>query len=286
MRLLPSRALGVVATLAVTALVAACSEAHFFGQSPRISGSPLQPTRHRDDPDLPAGGDSGDPGTPDTGNDDGKRPGQTPTDEPVQTDDQVRCLGKQSVLQGAQQDEAWHAQADLEACLRGDAPLLVVVLVDQSGTMGRHRASGGSLDAGLDPWTGGGCRRLDGVRDVTKHLAAATDDGARVSIEVVPFAGRVLETRVLGPTSLAAVESKLTPDLLCSYVVGDAALGFHPGNPGGLDGDRLGTQPVSSGADLNAAVRYANRAAAAADVDRALIYVLGSESLAIQTVGP
>src|SRR5262249_37844952 len=101
------------------------------------------------------------------------------------------------------------------------------------GSMGKHVPHPGEAAVpGNDPQTAGDCGRLQAAKAVLSQLAAAGQ--ADLQIGFVPFAGNVLEERVVGLTSLAEFQKAATKDTFCSYVVQDASFGLDPGNAGGI----------------------------------------------------
>ncbi len=125
--------------------------------------------------------------------------------------------------------------------------LIVLFLIDFSGSMGRHRPETNQpIINGNDPQINGSCGRLEAAKAIVQKIVDEKRGEDRALIAMIPFAGEVLNARAIKPLSLSKFQEKLTKDYFCQYVVQDESFGYDPENPGGIDGTAYGLDSATN----------------------------------------
>jgi hypothetical protein len=182
-------------------------------------------------------GDPGKPGKPDGG----KPDIPLPVEPPVAVPDDGKVVTK---VKGAFCPQSRHA-------------LTVLLVVDYSGSMGRHvHDQGGPEVPGNDPQVNGSCGRLRAAQAILDRIMRDKAPGDTVNVGMVPFAGGIVTSKVIPLVDAAAFTAHVNKDEFCQYVVQDASFGYDPINPGGIDGGGsgfLGLGSVDSSTNYRAA---------------------------------
>lgn len=141
-------------------------------------------------------------------------------------------------------------------CPQAKNKLTVLFVVDYSGSMGRHiPEQGGAEIPGNDPQINGSCGRLRAAQAIVGKILAEKAPADQVEIGMVPFAGGVVNNRIVQITDLASFEALVSKDTFCQYVVQNSGFGYDPVNPGGIDGPSgfLGFGKVDASTNYRAA---------------------------------
>jgi hypothetical protein len=127
-----------------------------------------------------------------------------------------------------------------EICPQKTNDLTVLFVVDFSGSMGYHTPSGKTDKVkGNDPKIDDSCGRLKAAKAIVEKLTNEKDYGDQVRVGMIPFAGGVLQNRVINLQELDFFSEDLNSDKFCSYVVQSGEYGYNPQNPGGIDGSGI-----------------------------------------------
>lgn len=245
------------ALIALVSITIHCGKENFHGQTregatilpPSVNGGgpndkPVDPSdgsKNPNDPTVPSSGGNipgGNPNNPNSGGD-----GINQTDgQGVEKLFELTCDtgedGSRPLVDFAEKrDVKIVARVKGEFCPKAQRILNVMFIVDWSGSMGRHKKPGTGLEvAGNDPQIGGTCGRLKGAQQVINAIKAQQKPTDQVFITMMPFAGGAIAKRAVKPVALPQFESQMNAQTFCSYVVQDSSYGYHPQNPGGIDG--------------------------------------------------
>ncbi len=148
----------------------------------------------------------------------------------------VRCSqGQDSAIAAlelaAPRTQRVEAQIQGEFCPNSTNKLSVLFLVDFSASMGKHKFSGdGKIYDGNDPLNEqtGSCGRLSAAKAVIAKLESMATAGDDIQVSIIPFAGSVVNERIVSFRSLSAFKNALNKDNLCRYVAQGSAY-YTPG---------------------------------------------------------
>lgn len=269
-----------LATMAVLSLTVHCGKENFYGNTregnavnptnvvdDKASGPDAKPVDPRDNPNNP----SVDPSLPSPGGP--KNPDGTPVvygnpNDPNNPNgsggidqfgghsvEKIFTLTCDNAADGSRpvvdysesKDLAVIAKVQGEFCPKSQRILNVMFIVDWSGSMGHHMRDDGQESQGNDPQVNGTCGRLQAAQQVLNTIKSQAKPTDQIFISMMPFAGGALTRRAIKTLPVAQFESQMTAQTFCSYVVQNSSYGYHPQNPGGVNGSAEGMVGVDVG---------------------------------------
>lgn len=120
-------------------------------------------------------------------------------------------------------------------CPTAQNSLTVLFLVDFSGSMGAHNASRqGDPRPGNDPQVDGSCGRMRGAQAVLEKIKATRKPNEQVQIGMVPFAGGIVNDKIIQMVDADTFAGLINKDSFCSHIVQESSSSAEPNAPGAI----------------------------------------------------